>query len=130
MTNNYVPVEIGKPNDAELAKAIHCFSENKSFEPSAEEYQHATMVLIGEACSQLSGGATKEEVLVALGGKGLSRACAMPVVEKADEVVHSAVNTSTPTTSSTSMPKIVASVVTVIIVVLVVFGMLKGFGAD
>jgi hypothetical protein len=125
MTSNLIEVELGKPTDVELAKAIQCFSENKPSEPSGDDYRKAFMALVGQACSELSGGKTTENVIASLGGKGLSRECATPVVEKASEVVHSAVNASSVQSPAMTTWRTVGIVAVATVVVVIIISILK-----
>lgn len=88
MSQNLVLTSVTRPSDDELRAAILCFADDAE-NTDGESAMNAGLTIVGEACTLLAEGMRVEEVVAALGERGLSAACATPFVEKAREIVQS-----------------------------------------
>lgn len=78
------------------------------------------MAIVGEACSLLDEGKTKEETIAYLELNGLSEECSTPFVEKAVEIVRWNQQAQEPP-SNTALRLLVAGVITLLVALAVFF---------
>lgn len=88
MSQNLVLTSVTRPSDDELQAAILCFADDAE-NTDGEAAMNAGLTIVGEACTLLDEGLGENEVIAALGERGLSAACAMPFVAKARDIVQS-----------------------------------------
>lgn len=119
MTQNLVFTAVEKLDRFALQEAISCFAEG-ALEKSAEQLTEAMMAIVGEACSLLDEGKTKEETIAYLELNGLSEECSTPFVEKAVEIVRWNQQAQEPP-SNTALRLLVAGVITLLVALAVFF---------